>query len=759
MSITTEEAIEMISRVTAVKYSEEQRNIMHHNGGMCILACAGSGKTTILTHLLAKRILTGEIEDVGKLLCTTYSRAGAQEMDDRINKLLQKLNIKSHVAIKTLHAFYLMILERFGYSTNVMDEGLRFKYIAEVCKELKLSLKYDDLKLISSLLSYQINNLMSDEALVKSYVYTIGDLVSEEMYSKIRAGYSKRKQDGEVIDFDDMQLFIYVLLVKQGREDIVDYCRSMFTNFYVDEAQDVSKIQFEILRKLISDPRKIVFIGDDDQCIYEWRGADPRILLNICGYYDIQRFILSTNYRCRGEIVDHAAIGIRNNSNRAEKTMKPFLAEGGKIQICDTGSDNIYEMAKYAFVYIKSLITGGVDPSNIAVLSRNNMHLAILNSLLFKSGINCDMTQDMKFSKSYIYKDIKSVLKLAENDTDYNNTRSNLWRVCTFLGVKGSKFIGDLQASSGMNLSDAIGYVLTSFEKSTGICVKIKYKNKYNVPATMDARTEVFCGTLNSTSVEDLITLYKLLQLGDINLRSVGFLNMYIKSTAFLYKSCDIRRILMGYVKYTIDLITSTGVEKTKKLFTANEQYENGKMAMIGSKICLCTMHGAKGREWDHVLLFAADNVSFPSFEGITSMLDGGISISDISASIDEGRRLHYVAMTRAKKDLTIFTSKDNISVYTLESMGIFHSDDNTNNMHIVSMARQGRVYQDLLDEAQKKLFGDESKFKRNIDISGFTLGSNEDYKATEQTSFSGYGLDEIETGQPMFNGEDEMGV
>ena len=104
------EVINEISRITGITYSEEQLNILKHRGGMCILACAGSGKTTVLTHLLAKRIKTGEIHDVKKLLCTTFSKAGSNEMEERLDKLLQKLGINVKVQVKTLHASYYMIL-------------------------------------------------------------------------------------------------------------------------------------------------------------------------------------------------------------------------------------------------------------------------------------------------------------------------------------------------------------------------------------------------------------------------------------------------------------------------------------------------------------------------------------------------------------------------------------------------------------------------------------------------------------------------
>ena len=261
--------IEEISRITGVKYSDEQLEILKHRGGMCILACAGAGKTTVLTHLIAKRIKTGEIPNVRTLLCTTYSRAGSLEMEDRLTKLLRKLGINETVQIKTLHASYLRVLRHFGLRAGICQADQRSAMVKSACMEAKLQLEDEDIQLMDSLLSYQVNNLFSDEELVHSYVYTLED-VPLEKYSEVRLRYNQKKEEKGVIDFDDMQLYMYMLLVKEKREDIINYCRRLWTDFYIDEFQDVSRIQFANIKSTCHRPKQTCG-GYDDQCIYQRR--------------------------------------------------------------------------------------------------------------------------------------------------------------------------------------------------------------------------------------------------------------------------------------------------------------------------------------------------------------------------------------------------------------------------------------------------------------------------------------------------------
>lgn len=736
-----DEVIQNLSRITGVVYSDEQLAILKHHGGMAIMAAAGSGKTTVLTHLLVKRIMSGEIQDVTKVLCATYSKAGADEMAERINKLLDVVGIKKHIMVKTMHAFYLLILQHFGYSLKLIENAQRTKFIRDACSKVNVKLNDDDMQTLDSLLSYQVNNLLSDKGLFDSYVYTLQD-VSMEQYSKIKAWYTELKRQAGMMDFDDMQLYVYFWLCvadETTKKTVTDYIHQTWQEFYIDEAQDLSKIQMAILRKMCTDSSKIVFIGDDDQCIYEWRGADPSLLINITGYYDIERFILSTNYRCRAEIVDTAAVGIKHNDRRTVKTMKPFNS-GGEIKIIDTTYYNcngdaeapdLYQMTKYAFMYIRDLIKSGVSPSDIAVLSRNNGHLAILNNMLFREGIYSMYTKDMKFTGNSMYKELKQILELARDDYDPDLTEKLLWKVVPYLSAKSAKLIAKFQESSGFKFSDTLGWFLT---ECCNMSLGWKLPSGSIIPESSKTSMRALARSLNTSQASNIRVMYRASvydgstetdpdkRRNENEYRRVcNFMGLYSQvSLEFLYRTADKQRACKGYIEYFKKMVKDWGIEKTLRFLNVSQQYELGVSGVFCEKINMSTMHGAKGKEWSHVVLFADDNISFPNFRSIRDLKARGISTSDIYKVIEEDRRLHYVAMTRAKNTLAIVTYKDNISVYTLEAFGILNdcTSSGGNNDSILGMAMCDKVRLPLIESARKKLFDKNCKYYLDIDVS-----------------------------------------
>lgn len=700
--------IEEMSARTGVVYSDEQRRILEHTGGMNILACAGSGKTTVLTHLIAKRIASGEIKDTTKLLCTTFSKAGANEMEERLNLLLNKLGITAKVAVKTLHSTYFQVLKKFGVLPNVCSNAQRAMFINKAIKDSRLMLEDDDVRLVDSLISYQVNNLMDDASLVKSYVYTLED-VSLEKYTEIRQRYIKAKADAGVIDFDDMQLYMYMLIVQQKNRDVIAYCKNQWKYYYIDEFQDVSKIQFAIVRELVEDPNDLVVIGDDDQCIYEWRGADPNIILNICGYYDIERFILSTNYRCKGKIVERAAVGIKNNQRRSDKDMIPFNS-GGSIKICDTGAGDLFDLSKKAYDHITGLVWEGVDPADIAVLSRNNQHLCILNNMLFKAGIYSECSEDMKFSSMSMYKDMRMVMEINDGTFNHRLVEKILWKLIPYLGVAKSKLFTKFMDEVGCDFRSAIHYIVKNYSTAGRISKVDERIYRLRVPSKMSSLIEKYYYSLNRDSDMYLVELANILMIESDEQRFNKLANQYLVGTNFLYGTTDKSRTVYGIVSYINSLIGQDGYEGTKTFLNLTEQYETGKAVVPDHKITMSTMHGAKGREWKNVILFADDNVSFPSFEGIQSMVEDKISEVDISGSIDENRRLHYVAMTRAKDELVIFADINNISVYTLEALGLIKKDGVQFNRNIIDMAING-ISGDVIEGLRELVLKPESEY------------------------------------------------
>lgn len=722
------EIIKTIETVTRKEHSQEQRAILEHHGNACILACAGSGKTTITTQLVAKRLMSGEIGDPSKLIYTTFSKAGATEMKERMDILMNMLGLGHiNVQVRTLHSFFLSVIRTFGLDKKIISAGERSRMVRQACKDAEYPLKDDDLMIIDNLLSYQVNNLLTNKKLVDSYVNTLDEL-DLDTYTKISNSYRSQKSASNCIDYDDMQYFLWLWLVKwakssdQQQVDIAvsvrDYCKAVYKYFFIDEAQDVSKIQFEIIRAIVTDPanpnrldRDLLFIGDDDQCIYEWRGSDPSIILTIGAELNMPTFVLSTNYRCAKAIVDYAAAGIRCNNSRFDKSMNAFK-DGGNVEIYPLMQEDLCAISVATLNKIKYWKSQGESDKDIAVLSRNNFHLAILSNMLLRQGIYCNMTEDMKLTKSFMYSDVKDIMQLAEPCWKYDLTAKVLWRLCRYMGAGNARAISKFQSDCSLSFSDAIGFLLKHY-----VVKDLDFDKKLNIPMQAEQQMAYQMAKLSHDTIYDMQVLYDIVTKGSVEERVKALLWQYLNASSFMYKSADRKRSIQGLVNYINILLKEDGYDKMKEFFRVTEQLESGAMVIPGEKVTLTTIHSAKGRQWANVVMFACDNVSQPSFDGIANMLNDNIPIGDIYENIDEERRLFYVGNTRAEKNLFI-TTYMKPSVFILEALGAFADKNGGNNDTILELVSddqwqekyKGLITSEILDPNGKYYYDIESQ-------------------------------------------------
>lgn len=709
-----------MQNITGVKYSDEQIKILSHNGNACILACAGSGKTTVSTHLIAKRIMTGEIKDVSKLIYTTYSNAGASEMKQRLDTLLKQLGVNYNVQVRTIHSFFLQVIRTFGINSSIIESKDRSKIIKQGCKEAGFETKDDELGIVDNLLSYQVNNLLSDKKLLESCVNTLEKLELEQ-YSTIRGYYAKKKNELGVIDFDDMQSLLYLWLIKMAKstnnaevelsKSVRDYCKAMYTDFYIDEAQDVSKIQFAIVRAIVEDndnkgklDKNLVFIGDDDQCIYQWRGSDPNIILSIGATFNMNTFVLSTNYRCYNEIVDYATTGIKCNGSRYDKGMSAF-ANGGSVKILPSEKKDLCNLSILAMNHIKYWLSTGDRAKDIAVLSRNNFHLAILSNMLLREGIYCNMTEDMKLTKSFMYKDIKLLIEMTNTTWKSEATSGVLWKMCRFLGTQSARSIALFQDTCSLSFDDTIKYIVKTY-----IDKSVDFDKKVSVSMQADEKLKYTMSKLGMETREDLRTLYDIVVSDDKVNRLTSLMYLYLNGTSFLYKSLDSSRSVNGLVAYICNLMKKDGYEKMLDFLRVTEQLEYGKMVIPGEKVTLTTIHSAKGREWKDVIMFGCDNITQPSFDGIRTMLKKDVSVHDVFEYLDEERRLFYVGNTRAKENLLVITYGEP-SIFVLEALGTFGKPENGNNNTILDIISSDNVVEKYNDVIEKHIMDEDSKY------------------------------------------------
>lgn len=662
------------------EFSDEQLRVLEHKGGMNITACAGAGKTSVLVALLAKRIITGEIQDTNRLLVTTYSVAGREELQQRVNDLLSKLGILSKVEIRTLHSSYYKLLKNLGKLGKIGSNMQRTIALAQAMKKCNVRLEDDDTKTLDSLISYQVNNMMSDDALYNDYHYTLD--LSMETYTKVRKAFAAEKIQMGFMDFDDLQLQLYVML--KNDENIRRYVSSVWDYFYIDEFQDVSKLQYQILKYMLRDPKNLVVIGDDDQCIYEWRGADPNIILNICGTYDIERFILSTNYRCCGEIVKRANVGIQNNSNRFIKQMKPYN-DGGVINMLYTRNQSYFEMSKLAMNKVKELLLAGVKEEDISILCRNNAHGIIIDNMLSADGIVHRAAEDVQFHKNSVVKDLKACVEIGMNTYNFNYVQANLWKLISYFSYKNSTIIGKIMKDACCNFLQAVKLFMIQFCGASDS----DFDDDIRVP---DVKLSGIYGVnLSSASAESLVSIYNLVAQSDGVDGAQNMVNRYVKCTeGFLYKSDDSIKMLRGTSKY-INSLLDVGYDYYSDIMKKTETMSEFEVSSDRRCINLSTMHGSKGKEWKHVIILGVDGYSCPAVDRLGILMsDSGKSGDDsVSNFIEQERRLFYVAVTRAKEELTFVTDLGNISPFLLENLGIIEKSD-YNNGHIKNWADNG---------------------------------------------------------------------
>lgn len=686
--------------------------------------CIPTHNTTISTHLIAKRIKSGEIKDASKVLYLTYSREGANEMRTRMQKVMKQLGYNMNIDVRTFHSFFRKLMEEFGVKRQIITDGRRLMLLKEACKENSFTPKDDDLAKITNLMSYQLNNLLSDKKAFEC-MYNDIDKLSFEQYVSIRKAVASKKQSLNMIDFDDMQMYIYRWVCAWGNEEnpaaleynkaVLNYCKYYFTDFYVDEAQDISKIQYKILHALITDKSdpykltaKLTFIGDDDQAIYSWRGSDPSIIQNIGPHFNIKNLVLSTNYRCKNEIVDFATTGIKCNNVRYEKGMSAYETGGSvKIRIIPDSELNLYSMSKSVLQQIKTWIGEGQNINDIAVLCRNNKQLSILSIMLLNENIFYTGTEEMKATKGIQYSDIKMIIEMCEPTWKHEIISKLFWKFNRYLGNKFWTRVATFMYEASLSLEDTLWYASKYYLHIVDLPDK-------NIKVGFEAQEKLRCAIEDAgdsnTNLTILYSLYIAVSKGTKEDKLNTLIALYKAHMEKLSTTPDNDRIMRAFLSYISDITNQYGFDTMKDKLRITEQFESGTVGVLGDKVTLTTMHSAKGREWKNVIMFACDNISEPSFLGIRDLRESGnVTTEDIMNYIDEERRLFYVGCTRAKENLILMTSNQP-SVFILDSLGL-----EVKNSDILDYAIQGTYGLEFKEEIQKHIINSDSKYSVNI--------------------------------------------
>lgn len=606
-----------MSDLTRNLNKEQKEAVLHTDGPLLILAGAGSGKTTVLTRKIAYLIKEKNIREYN-ILAFTFTNKAASEMKERIGNVLNK-DI-SHMWIGTFHSICSRILRRnidkIGYKSNfsIYDTSETKTLIKEIMKDLNIDEKYNPINLIVSSISDHKNKLESPNEVAAQAVYE-----RQRNIAEIYKLYEKRKKSNNALDFDDLILKVVELLKndKEARE----YYSELFKYIFVDEYQDTNRSQYELIRLFTSLHDNICVVGDSDQSIYSWRGADISNILNFeKDYKNAKVILLEQNYRSTTNILDAANDLIRNNSERKEKNLWTDKKDGHKIVYRNSSSE--YDEAEDLVNKIHQMYSAGYNYNDMAILYRTNAQSRILEEKLMSNNIPHKVIGGLKFYDRREVKDLLSYLAFVANPDDDLSLKRIINMPKRGIGDTTLDKLQSFAIENEMSIYDA------SYDEKVSEIVPKATLNK--IVAFLDEMT-TFINMVDDYLVTDLLE--------EVYIKS-GYQKMLESSN----KIEDRTRI-----ENISALATAIAeFEKKNEGATLHDYLQNVNLLSDIDKtddesgVNLMTIHSAKGLEYDVVFLTGMEDGLFPSARTVE---EGGL---------EEERRLAYVAVTRAKERLFI---------------------------------------------------------------------------------------------------------
>ena len=602
----------------------QKQAVMQTEGPVLILAGAGSGKTRVLTHRAAY-LIDQEGVNPYHIMAITFTNKAAGEMRERVDKIVGFG--AEQIWVSTFHSTCVRILRRYidriGYDNNftIYDTDDQKGVMKEVCKKLQIDTKMLKERTIMSAIS------SAKDELIGPLQYEMQAAASDDYHAgKIAQAYKEYQavlHKNNALDFDDL-IMKTVELFKADAQVLNNY-QERFRYIMVDEYQDTNTAQFELVRLLADKYRNLCVVGDDDQSIYKFRGANIRNILDFEKVYPEACVIkLEQNYRSTQIILDAANAVIKNNTGRKEKALWTEQKEGNRIHLRQF--DTAYEEAEYIAGDVAAKTRAGEARfGECAVLYRTNAQARLLEEKFIMEGIPYDVIGGVNFYARREIKDILAYLKTIDNGRDDVAVKRIINIPKRGIGMTTIVRVQEYADSRQISFYDAL-------KEADQIMTIGRSASKLKPFVTM---IQTFRSKLEFYSLEELVR--------DI-LETTG----YVKELEESEEEDAADRI------ENIDELVSKVVsyEETHDEPTLSEFLEEvalvadiDKVGESDDRVLLMTLHSAKGLEFPHVYLAGLEDGIFPSYMTI---------MSDDPMDIEEERRLAYVGITRAKEELTV---------------------------------------------------------------------------------------------------------
>ncbi len=604
--------------------AEQKEAVKATSGPVLVFAGAGSGKTRVLTHKIAY-LVRNDNYDPGNILAVTFTNKAAKEMRERVGKLLKE--DVSHMSIGTFHSTCARILRQeihhLGFTRDfaIYDSQDQESLLRIILDNMNIGKDYISPKAASHQISaFKNKMILPDQA------KTMAKRVIDQRHADIYEAYQKALKENDALDFDD--LLIAPLLLFKKCPSILKKYQERWTYVLVDEYQDTNRPQFLFISELARKHRHVTVVGDDDQSIYGWRGADIQNILDFEKQFkDCTVIKLERNYRSTQSILNAAMAVVSNNQRRAEKQLKATHGKGEPIGFLET-DDELEEADAVVSALEKEIKLNKRQLRDFAVLYRTNAQSRALEDSFRRMGIPYNIVGGIRFYERKETKDILAYLRLIINTKDTVALR----RVINF---------------------PPRGIGLKTVDKCVAQAAKTK-KELFDVledPSQMDIR-----GKQASALKEFHDTIMKFRELID-KLNPGEFTRALVEETGIIdhYKTSDdpdrderienIQAFLNGILDYenrSEDPNLTSFIEEVSLLSSVDEWNDHN------NRVTLMTVHAAKGLEFPIVFITGLEDGLFPLYR----------SLNDPKA-MEEERRLFYVAMTRAKDKAILIYAKN----------------------------------------------------------------------------------------------------
>ena len=601
---------------------QQKQGVFTTDGPVLLLAGAGSGKTRVLTHRIAYLI-----EEMGvqpfHIMAITFTNKAAGEMRERVDAMVG--HGASQVWVSTFHSTCVRILRRYidriGFDNNftIYDTDDQKTVMKDVCKRLQIDTKMLKERTILSAVSSAKDELVSP---ADYRLQAMGDY----QRSKIAQAYEEYQsalRKSNALDFDDL-IVKTVELFKLCPEVLAGY-QDRFRYLMVDEYQDTNTAQFELIRLLASQYRNLCVVGDDDQSIYKFRGANIRNILDFEKVYPEATVIkLEQNYRSTQNVLDAANAVIRNNVGRKEKALWTRNGEGSRVHFRQF--DTAYDEAEFiADDVIRKTKDGSAAYGGCAVLYRTNAQARMLEERFVVEGIPYDVVGGTNFYARREIKDMLAYLKTIDNGRDDVAVKRIINVPKRGIGATTITRVQEYADGRGISFYDAL-----------------REANQIMTIGKSAAKLEPFVTMIQT--FRSKVEYYGL----------EGLIKDIIETTGYVKELEDSEE------EDAEDRIANID-ELISKIVAYEESHEEGNLSEFleevalvadidridddGNRVLLMTLHSAKGLEFSHVYLAGMEDGVFPGYMAITS---------DSEEDVEEERRLAYVGITRAKEDLTL---------------------------------------------------------------------------------------------------------